>query len=108
MLHHFLPRQGQDLVSQPLHVNEWQLEILLADAIEHVEPFRSDHSELLVRVVQPIEPLLEVQELQIHFEDMQQETVIASPMQKCSTENVHSRDAATGCWTCEKYVSSSS
>ena len=38
---------------------------------------RAGHSELLVLVVQTIEPLLEVQALQVHFEDMQQDTVIA-------------------------------
>ena len=38
---------------------------------------RAGHSELLVLVVQTIEPILEVQALQVHFEDMQQDTVIA-------------------------------
>ena len=43
-------------------------EILLVDAAEHIEPFRADHSELLVLVVSQIEQFLEVQELQIHLE----------------------------------------
>ena len=38
-------------------------------ALRHVEPFRADHAGLLELVVQPVEPLLEVQELQVHFED---------------------------------------
>ena len=40
------------------------------DGGQHVEPFRADHSELLQFVVQPIEPFLEVQELQVHFGSM--------------------------------------
>ena len=54
--------------SQPLHFGEWQQEILPFDGVAHVEPFRADRTELLVLVVQPLEPRLEVQELQVHFE----------------------------------------
>ena len=45
--------------------------------VEHVEPFRADHSELLLLVVKPNEPLLEVQELHVHSEDVLLEAVIA-------------------------------
>ena len=55
-------------LSQPLHIDEWQQEILLVDREGHVEPFRADRSDLLVLVVQSIEPFLEVQELQARVE----------------------------------------
>ena len=45
---YFLPKHRQDEASQPLHVDEWQREIILVDEAKHVEPFRAEHSELLV------------------------------------------------------------
>ena len=36
--------------AQPLHIDEWQWEILLVDEAMHVEAFRPEHSELLVLV----------------------------------------------------------
>ena len=43
--------------SRPLHIGEWQQEILLVDGAGHVEPFRTDRTKLLVLVVQPMEKL---------------------------------------------------
>ena len=57
---------------QSLHTDEQQQEILLVDGAEHVEPFRADRTQLLVLVVQPVEKLLEVEELQVRVK-----TVIA-------------------------------
>ena len=65
-----LPKYRQFFAAQPLRIDEWQQEIILVDGAGHVEPFRADRSELLVFVVQPIEPFLEVQELQVHFAGM--------------------------------------
>ena len=39
VLHYFLPQYGQSFASQPLHIDEWQQEVLLVDGVEHVEPF---------------------------------------------------------------------
>ena len=84
--------------------------------------------ELLVLVVLSFEPILYVQELQVHFEGMLRDTVFAkdahksdlvldgdckhfargrlqlvrtSPMQNCSTKHLHSRESATKCRTCQ-------
>ena len=47
------------------------------DEAEHDEPFRADHSEFLVLVVLSFEPILHVQEVQVHFEGMLRDTVFA-------------------------------
>ena len=101
-----------------LHIDEWQQEILFVGGREHFEPLRADHA---------VEPLLEVQELQVHFED----SVIAkgsimfdlvsvedcehfargSPPAGVSVTSaelfygkiLHLREAATGCRTCENF-----
>ena len=65
----FLPKYWQGFASHPLHIDERQQEIILVGGAEHVEPFRADHAGLLELIVQPVEPLLEVQELQVHFDD---------------------------------------
>ena len=39
--------------------------MILVDGVEHVEPFRADHSDVLVLH----EPFHEVQELQVNCED---------------------------------------
>ena len=62
-LHFALPKHLQHVVSQQLHVDEWQREILLVDKVKHVEPFRAEHSTLLAFVEQPIKQFLEVQEV---------------------------------------------
>ena len=50
-LFYFWPKYWQDFASQPLRIDEWQQEILLVDGAGHVEPFRADHSELLMLAV---------------------------------------------------------
>ena len=58
-------------------VDEWQQEIHLVDEAKFVEPFRADHSELLVILVFPIEQFLEVQEMLENLEGMYWGTPIA-------------------------------
>ena len=53
-----------------------QQELLLVDEAEQDEPFRADHSELLVLVVLSFEPILHVQEVQVHFEGVLRDTVL--------------------------------
>ena len=96
--------------------------ILLVDGAEHVEPFRADRTMLLVLVVEPVEQLVEVQELQVDIEGMLRDTEIVkashqsdlvsvedcehvalgrselvrtSPMHNRPTKHLHSREAAT-------------
>ena len=59
---------------------DWQREILHVDVVEPVEPFRADHSELLVLVGCPTEQFLRVQELLINPEGTQRDTVIAEDL----------------------------
>ena len=54
---------AKDFDSQPLHIDDWQREILVVDDAKQVKPFRAEDSELLVLVVYPVELFLEVQEL---------------------------------------------
>ena len=55
---------------------------------EHVDPFHAARSELLVLVVQSVEPLLEVQELQVQLEGMLRDNVIAKAPHQCDLVSV--------------------
>ena len=58
--------------------------MILVDGAEHGEPFRADHSELLIFVlyqfVVSIEQFLEVQELLVYLEDMYWGIVISKEL----------------------------
>ena len=100
--------------------------------MEPVEPFRTDRSELLVLVVWPIEQFLDIQGLLVNLEDMYRHTIIAKdlrlpdlvsdgdlehsawgcfqivrtlPVQNCSMEHLHWREAAMGSRTYENLTS---
>ena len=120
-LHYVLPKHWQDFASQPLRIDEWQREV---DEARHVEPFRAEHSELRVLLVQPIEQFLEVHELQLHLEKCvtgfcnckgftprselasdgylehsawgRPQLVRALPVQNYQMQILHSRETATG------------
>ena len=122
-----LARNRQDFSSQPLHNDEWHHEILLVHGAGHVELFRADVQSSSCSLNNQLNRFVKSKTCRYtlrvcngmlkcpkdspclrryrtggceHFARSRHQLVRTLPMQNCSTEQLHSREAATG-WTYE-------